>query len=324
MTGISTISKIVFVGTPDFAVPTLLKLSKSKYRPLLIITQPDRPQGRKLKIIPPPVKKSGEELGIEVMQPEQINDEDLFQRLTKLAPDIIITAAFGGFLRKRLLQLPRLGCLNLHPSLLPKYRGATPINYALFNGDRETGVTIYQMTRKMDSGPLLSQQKMIIEEKDNYIILSQKLAEQGAEEMLEVLQNLEKGQIISQPQNDEKATYCYKLTKEDLYLDWKEPARKIHNRVRGLADEPGAVTIFRNIQIKVLETEILQEEPDRKAGEVSAVLKNGGIVVCSSDRKILLTRVQSAGKRIMSGYEYHLGARIEIGESFSSGICDRS
>jgi len=324
LTNISSINKTVFIGTPDFSVPTLLKLSETNYKPLLVITQPDKPQGRKLKLVPTPVKQTAEQLGIKVIQPEKIKEEDVIRKLIEINPDVIITVAYGGFLTKKILDLPSFGCLNIHPSLLPKYRGATPINHALFEGEKETGVTITKMTLKMDSGPILQQKIVTIEKEDNYSSLSAKLAEIGADELIDVLQKLEKHEIIAIPQNDEEATYCYKLQKDDLYLDWNEKATDIHNKIRGLAEEPGAMTTFRGNKMKILATKILQERADLLPGKVSAILKNEGIVVCCRDQKILLTKVQPAGKRIMSGFEYHIGARIEIGENFVSGIRDRS
>ncbi len=319
---ISSIKRTVFVGTPDFAVPTLELLAKSPYKPLLVITQPDKPQGRKLRLISPPVKEVAQKLGIETLQPEKIREEEIFRRLQDIEPDIVVTVAYGGFLPRRILQLPRLGCINLHPSLLPQYRGATPINHALFNGDPETGITITRMTVKMDSGPILQQVKVPVKDEDNYSSLSAKLADLGGKQVLQVLQKLEDGQIREVIQDDNEATYCYKLEKADLIIDWHDKAINIHNRVRGLAFEPGAVATFRDNQIKILETIVLEEKSDLAPGKVSSIIKNEGIVVNSQDKKIILTKVQPAGKRIMTGFEFNMGARIERGESFRSGFSD--
>ncbi len=319
MTHTSPINKVIFIGTPDFAVPTLKKLSETKYRPLLVITQPDKPQGRKLKLVAPPVKKKARELGIDVIQPENIRQDDVFFRLRDIEPDVIITAAYGGFLNKRILRLPQYGCLNIHPSLLPKYRGATPVNHALFQGEKETGITITRMTMKMDSGPILRQKTVPIDEKDNYSSLSARLAFLGAVEMIEVLKSLEKNTVYPVAQNGEEATYCYKLKKEDLLLNWNDSAENIHNRVRGLADEPGAVTTFRGKKIKILETERLEETAEQTPGNISSIRKNKGIVVCCNDKRILLTKVQPSGKRIMTAYQFSIGARIKNEECFVSG-----
>jgi len=323
LTPISLINKVIFLGTPDFAVPTLLKLSETKYKPVLVITQPDKPQGRKLRLTPSPVKKAARSLGIEVLEPENIKKDEVFELLRTIDPDVIITAAYGGFLNRRILNLPTCGCLNLHPSLLPLYRGATPINHALFNGDEKTGVTIAGMVLKMDSGPVYKQQVVPVSTDDNYSILSPKLARLGAEMVIEVLTLLENDNIEAIPQKEEDATYCYKLKKEDLFLNWAEPAQKIHNRVRGLADNPGAVSFFRGNKIKILETKLLEERADLPPGTVSELKKNEGIVINCWDDKILLTKVQPAGKRVMTAFEYSIGARIEKEENFISGDSNR-
>lgn len=322
MTHISPITKLIFIGTPDFAVPTLKKLSETRFRPLLVITQPDRPQGRKLHLYPPPVKIMAEKSGIEVLQPDNIKEEGVIERLSDIQPDVIITVAYGGFLTKKILRIPKHGCLNLHPSLLPKYRGATPINQALFDGERVTGVSITKMVLKMDAGPILQQRTVPVREEDNYTTLAEKLSIIGADEILEVLEKLENGQISPTFQDEDKATYCYKLKKEDLILSWQDTSQNIHNQVRGLSEEPGAITTFRDKKIKILETKMLSEEADQPAGTVSSVRKNEGIVVCCRDKQILLTKVQPAGKRVMTAYEYSIGARIDIGENFTSGFSD--
>lgn len=318
----SPIRKILFIGTPEFAVPSLEKLATSDYKPLLVITQPAKPQGRKLLPSPFPIKLAAQKLGIEVIEPESIRDDFVISKLEELEPDIIITVAYGGFLNKKILRLPEFGCLNVHPSLLPKYRGATPINHALFNGEKETGVTITKMTLKMDSGPILQQKRLTIEERDNYTTLSEKLAVIGAEQLINVIEQLENGQINPLEQENDQATYCYKLQKEDLIIHWSQEAVEVHNRVRGLAMEPGAVSFFRGKRIKILETEILEEESNTSPGTVTDIIKNRGIAVCCKGSRILLTKVQPAGKRIMTAYEYSIGARIERGEIFNSGISD--
>lgn len=319
---VKRISKTVFIGTPEFAVPTLRKLAESRYKPLLVITQPDKQQGRRMKLQPPPVKESAARLGIRTIQPESIREQEVFSILKEVEPEVIITVAYGGFLNRTILNLPEYGCLNLHPSLLPKYRGATPINHALFNGETITGITIARMILKMDSGPVLSRKEVRIEEEDNYTKLSEKLAIRGADEIVNVLEALERGKIVEQPQNEEEATYCYKLRKEDLFIDWENYAESIHNKVRGLSEDPAATAFFREKQIKILQTALLKEESDLSPGKVSAIIKNKGIVVCCKDRKILLTSVKPAGKRKMTAFEFSIGARIEIGESFISGLSD--
>jgi len=320
LTIISPIIRTIFIGTPDFAVPALQKLTDTRFRPELIITQPARPQGRRLKIVPSPVKQAAESSGFTVIEPESIKDPEVFKRLERLEPDIIITVAYGGFLPENILSLPPHGCINIHPSLLPEYRGATPINHALFDGKRYTGLTIAKMVTRMDSGPVLLQKEVPVRDEDNYTSLSERLANIGAELLIETLTKLERGEIKEEKQNESDATYCYKLKKEDMLLNWNTRAIDIHNRVRGLALEPGAITFFRGRRIKVMETELLDEPKNREPGVISDVIKKRGIVVSTRDKRIILTRVQPAGKRIMTAFEFNLGARIETGECFNSGI----
>lgn len=317
---------IIFLGTPEFAVPTLEILGKSAFKPVLTITQPDKPAGRKKRLTPPPVKLKSLELQIPVLQPENINDPEIVEKIEKLNPTIIITVAYGGYLGKRIRQIPRLGCINLHPSLLPKYRGSAPINYAIFNGDKETGNTIFKITAKMDAGPILFQSKTKIAENECYTQLYQRLASSGANDVLEFLSLLEQGDIEDfrklasyRKQNEKEATYSKKIEKEDLFLKWNRDAESIRNRVRGLALKPAAIAVFRGNRIKIIEIEILPEKAEKTPGEIVEVRKNAGIIVAGADFNILLKRVQPAGKKIMDSFAFSLGARIKIGEKFSDG-----
>ncbi len=308
------------MGTPQFAVPALELLAKSRFKPVLCITQPDRPKGRNRNLQPPPVKSKAEELGIEVFQPENINDESTLNILIKLHPDVIVTIAYGEYLKKKIRLLPRFGCLNLHPSLLPRYRGSAPINFALFNGDDITGNTIFKIVSKMDAGPIYLQQKIKITPQDCYTSLSEKLSHLGAENVLEVLIKLEKNQLSPSQQKEEDATYSHKLTKQDFLIDWDSTARQIFNQVRGLAESPGAVASFRARRIKIIETEILTEKSDKPAGTIIEVIKNRGIKIACLDNNTLIKRLQPSGKCIMTSHAFSLGARIENGERFENGF----
>ncbi|HPR18199.1 MAG TPA: methionyl-tRNA formyltransferase [Candidatus Cloacimonadota bacterium] len=314
------IKNIVFMGTPRFAVPTLELLAKTRFRPVLCITQPDRPKGRKQQLMSPEVKLKADELGIEVIQPEDVNDVEVLSRLQKLKPEVIVTAAYGGYLKKEIRRLPVWGCLNLHPSLLPKYRGSAPVNFALFNGDAITGNTIFRIVAKMDAGPICFQSKMKIEDADCYTSLYEKLAIAGAEDLLHVLEQLEKDEIEPVPQDEEKATFSSKLEHPDFLLDWHTSARQIRNKVRGLAEVPGAVAAFRGKRIKVIEVEILSEKADSAAGTITEIIKNAGIKVCTEDFQVLVKKVQPAGKQIMTAHAFSLGARIEKNEKIENGF----
>lgn len=308
------------MGTPQFAVPSLELLANSRFCPALCITQPDKPQGRNRRLQPPAVKIKAQELGIEVIQPEDINDKNTIDLLKNIQPDIIVTVAYGEYLKKGIRLLPELGCLNLHPSLLPRYRGSAPINFALFNGEEYTGNTIFKIVSRMDAGPIYLQQKIKISPEDCYTSLSEKLSHLGAENILEVLNKLERDEITPSKQKEEDATYSYKLTKEDFLIDWNFPAGQIFNQVLGLAERPGAVASFRGKRIKIIETEILEEKTDHQPGTIIEIIKNKGIKIACIDNNILIKRLQPSGKNIMTSHAFSLGARIENGERFEKGF----
>ena len=308
------------MGTPQFAIPTLELLSKTKYCPILCITQPDKPKGRKQKLLPPEVKIKATALGIPVIQPQDVNEPDIVAKLVNLKPDIVITVAYGGYLKKAIRKLPVYGCINLHPSLLPKYRGAAPISYALFNGDTRTGVTVFKIVAKMDAGPVISQIEIEIRRDECYTELSARMAEMGAEEILKALNKIEKTGLLTTPQDHGSATFSHKLQKEDLIIDWNQLAESIRNKVRGLAEIPGAVASFRKSRIKIIEIEILKTSSGSTPGTIINIIKNQGIVVAAGDFDVLLKRVQPAGKKIMTSHAFSLGARIKPEEKFENGF----
>ncbi len=318
MTKITSLNRIIFMGTPEFALKTLQRLALSRFKPILVVTQPDKAKGRNRKTGPTPVKLLASDLKIEVFQPLSLKDKTAVSKLERLEPDLIVTVAYGAILGKSILKIPRYGCINLHPSLLPKYRGAAPINFALFNGDRITGNTLFQMAAKMDSGPILKQATMPIKEGDNYTSLADKLSEQGAELVLSVLEDFENNRVNPEPQKEEEATYCRKITKEDSYIDWNKRAEDIYNQVRALSLSPGAVTLFRDKRIKIIETEIVKAEQPSAAGKILNVLKGEGILVGTKDDYLLLTKVQPAGKRVMTAWEFSLGAKVKDHDYFTS------
>ena len=313
------IEKIVFMGTPDFAVPSLIALSETRFKPQLCITQPDRPKGRKRKLQPTPIKLAAQQLEIPVIQPEYVNSLETITKILEIAPDIIITAAYGGYLNKYLRLMPTFGCINLHPSLLPKYRGSAPINYALFNGDKITGNTIFKIVAKMDAGPIISQNKIEITEDDCYTSLYEKLSESGAQDIINILNDIEENGLITQKQDHTKASFSQKLLKDDFLINWSDTAENIRNRVRGLAEIPGITASFREKRIKIIEVEILDVISKKNPGSILEINKNG-IIVATADKNILLTKVQPAGKNIMTSHAFSLGARIKTGEKFENGF----
>jgi len=314
------LNNIIFIGTPEFAVPTLELLSKTKYKPILCVTQPDRPKGRKKKLLPTAIKTEALELNIPLIQPENINSPESIAELQKINPDIIVTVAYGGYLKREIRKLPKFGCINLHPSLLPKYRGSAPVNYALFNNEKFTGNTIFKIFAKMDAGPIIYQRKIKVKEDECFTELTDRLSKLGAEDILKVLEKIENNDYELIKQDEFKATFSNKIEKKNLLLDWSLPAEKIRNQVRGLAERPGVVASFRSKRIKIIETEILQNESISKPGTVIDIIKNVGIVVATIGFDLLLKKVQPEGKKIMNAYAFYIGALIRTGEKFDNGF----
>jgi len=313
------LNNIIFMGTPQFAVPTLQKLAKTKYKPKLVITQPDRPKGRKRKLQSPPVKIAATKLQIPCLQPQDVNKPEVLQKIAEFKPDIIVTAAYGGFLKKKIRKIAKFGCINLHPSLLPKYRGAAPINFTLFNGDEVTGNTIFKIVAKMDAGPIIFQSKYKIKPEDNYTVLQQKLAHQGADDVMKALLMIEADDFDITPQKHSLASYTKKIEKQDLQLIWSKPAIDIYKKVRGLAEKPAAKTKFRSKPLKIIEIVLTDTDSKDEPGTVVQVIKQQGIEVATADRNIIIKRVQPAGKNIMSAFDYSLGLQPQPGEKFQNG-----
>lgn len=314
------LKRIIFMGTPEFALPTLANLTEQGYKPLLCITQPDKPQGRDRKLLPAPVKIKAQNLNIPTLCPEDVNSEDIMSILSSIDPELIITVAYGGYLKKKLRKLPEFGCINLHPSLLPRYRGASPINYTLFNDDSLTGNTVFRITAKMDAGPIIYQSKYRITEEDNFSSLSQKLARKGAEDIITVIHMLESGTVSLTPQDETQATYTRKLTSEDMVILWQNRALSLINQIRGLADAPGAKALYNKKILKIIKAGLTGIRSDEPAGTVVDIIKNAGFHVATADEDILIQEVQPAGKKIMSAYAFAIGARLESGYKLDDGI----
>lgn len=308
------------MGTPEFSIPSLETLVNNGYKPVLCITQPDRPKGRKRKLTSPAVKIAAERFNIKVIQPDDVNDEKTIKLLEKIDPQIIITVAFGGYLKKTIRKLPKFGCINLHPSLLPKYRGSSPINQVFFNNDKTTGCTIFKIVAKMDAGPIIYQSNTKISENDYFTSLSEKLSLQGAKDLISSLRILETNDNPYKPQSTVNVSLCKKIEKDDLLLDWNWKAETIVNRIRGFAEKPGLTTTFRDKKLKIIEAIISSERPEHEQGFIYKIEKNIGIYVCGTDRNILIKQLQPAGKKIMDSFAFHLGHRIKIGEFFRNGF----
>ena len=309
------IKKIIFCGTPEFSVP-LLKSLNEKYSIELIITQPDKKKGRKQKVSFSEVKKAAVELELEIIQPPNINSDEVLEKINDISPDVIITAAYGGYLKKNILELPKYGCWNLHPSLLPQYRGASPIRSAIINGDKYTGNTIYRMTRKMDAGPIIYQWKTEIGENEDYGMLHDRLSEHGAEDMLRALEILDNvGMENIQKQDHSRASYCEKIY-NNAQIDWDKSSDSVKYLVRAYAPKPGAFTTLRGKRIKIIEVRDTDIESEFDPGTIIKVTKEDGILVKCNDRVLSITKVQREGKKIMNAFEFNLGARISENEKF--------
>ena len=312
--------RIVFMGTSEFAVPTLEWLAHSEHRIVAVYTQPDRPAGRGRLPTPSPVKKTASAHGLAVLQPASLKAPDEVQRLKELKPDVIVVAAFGQLLPRSVLDIPPFGCLNVHPSLLPKHRGPAPIPAAILSGDEETGVTIMLMDPGLDTGPILMQKAIPIEAQDSAQSLSAELAELGAELLAQTLSLWLDHCLIPQPQDDENATYSHPISKSEGEIDWHLPAIELWRQVRAFYPWPGCYTQWRGRQLKLLETIPVSGgrglEPGRvislspAAGAVVGVVTGGGVLG--------LCRVQLEGKRPMAAADFLRGQREFIGELIPS------
>ena len=308
--------RIVFMGTPDFSVPALHKLVKGDYDVVAVYTRPDKPVGRGRTMAVSPVKKSALAHGLNVLQPASLRDPTEVERLAALKPDVIILVAFGQILPQAILDIPAFGCLNIHPSLLPKYRGPTPIPAAILAGDDDTGVTIILMDAGLDMGPVLSQLIVEIEPRDTTELLSAKLAQAGARLLVETLPLWFDKLLTPQPQHKNTASYTRRITKEDGEIDWRLPAEVIWRRVRAFYPWPVCYTWWRGRLLRIIEAVPLHKEGVAVTGKVSALPSGlpASAGVDTGDGILGLVRVQLEGKRIMTIDEFLRGQRDFIGE----------
>ncbi|MCD8479396.1 MAG: methionyl-tRNA formyltransferase [Candidatus Cloacimonetes bacterium] len=305
--------KIIYAGSSEFAISPLEELKARRLHTIaLVISQPARPKGRKLIPEDTPLALAAREMGLELYTPEDINSSEAIARIAAEDADIIITASYGAFLGKSLRVLCRFGAINLHPSLLPRHRGASPIRSALLSGDKLTGNSIFRLVKKMDAGPILMQEKLEIAEHEDYGSLHARLANQAAMMLPRLLDTIESA--VATPQNESEATYSRMIHKDDLRLDFALPAITLQNMIRAYAPEPGAFTVFRGKELKILEAEILDSNPDQPPGSICQIIKNIGFSVASADAELMIRKVQAAGKKAMTAWAYSLGARFEPGE----------
>ncbi len=306
------------MGTPDFALPSFRAVDASE-KIIAVITQPDRPKGRKGLVTSPAIKIAAEEKGIPVFQPERLKKADhLIETLRELAPDLIVVVAFGQILPENVLKIPKYGCINVHASLLPLYRGAGPIQWAIIRGETETGVTTMEMDAGMDTGAILLKRAMQIGPDETAESLSPKLAEMGASLLLETLAELKKGRLVPEPQNDAQATLAPLLKKEAGLMQWEKSAKEIYNRWRGLSPWPGLTTFYKNERWKVTALKLGCEA--EKAGYPGEILRlsETGLEVATGEGSILITGLKPEGKRNMTPLEYAAGHKIDTGAFLQS------
>ncbi|MDO9566720.1 MAG: methionyl-tRNA formyltransferase [Candidatus Desulfaltia sp.] len=260
--------KIIFMGTPDFAVPALTALHNNKYDVILVVTQPDRPKGRGRKPVSSPVKEAAVQLGYDVIQPVSIKTDEFANNVIKLKPDMFVVSAFGHILPKRILELPKIGALNIHASLLPKYRGAAPIQWAVINGEKETGVTAMLMDEGLDTGDILFTSKTQISPDDTSATLHKRLADLGADLLVKTLKAIEADNINPIPQDHTIATYAPMLTKKDGHINWEMAAEKLEAFIRGMTPWPGAFTFYNNTRLKIFSSKPIIMPVDTPPGTV--------------------------------------------------------
>lgn len=311
--------KIVFMGTPEFAVPCLQRLCRQGLRPIAVYSPPARPGGRGLRPLPPPVAREAEALGLPLRQPEVLQRPSELEALANLTPDLILTAAYGRIFRPRLLGLPRLGCFNLHPSLLPKLRGLSPIPCSILRGDVTTGVSLYRMVERVDAGPIVAQAEVAIEPRETGGALLRRLAEIGADLVTRALPELETGKLPERAQDEARATFAPRLERGDGALDWRLPAAQIERVVRAFDPWPGTFTYLRHVRVKVLEVEPVDEMPrPHPPGTVLPMGGNEPPLVVTLPGAVRLQRVQPEGGRAQDGAAFCRGQRLREGERLAA------
>jgi methionyl-tRNA formyltransferase len=297
--------KTIFMGSPEFAIPSLHALAQNTVL-VGVVTQPDRQAGRGRKISPPPVKTLAEEMGIEVFQPKTLRSADAYAQLENWSPDVIIVAAFGQILRQNILDLPPFGCINVHASLLPRWRGAAPINAAILHGDTETGITIMKMDAGLDTGPILSKTTIPISLDDHAGTLSEKLAAIGGKLLIETLPKYISGEITPTPQTDESSTYAPMLSKKDGEMDVTQPADFLARKVRAYFPWPGTFTYWKEQPLKILEA-YAHSDTQGEPGERTVI--DSQPAISTSSGSLIIRKMQPAGKKPMTGQVFLNGAK---------------
>lgn len=307
--------ELVFFGTPDPAAVTLNALFRSQHRVAAVATAPDRPRGRGMELAPSPVKVRAEKEGVPVLQPSTLKTEEIKEDLARFNADVFVVTAYGFIVPQVILDIPRRGCFNVHFSLLPRLRGAAPVERALIEGDEATGITIIQMDAGLDTGPIVASAEELIRPDDTAGSLTERLSHLGAELMVHVLDKLEKGELHPEIQDESKATYASKITSDEARIDWSIPAKDIYNRIRAFNPRPGAWTTFNGKRLKLLASEVTE---DSKGTDPGVIRSDGeSLLVATGTSELKLLKVQPEGKGAMTGEEFGRGRRIKGGERLS-------
>jgi methionyl-tRNA formyltransferase len=312
--------RIVFMGTPEFAVPSLKAVANSGNEVVAVVTNLDEPQGRGLKVFPPAVKTAALELGLRTIQVSSLKDTEFIGALEALSPDVMVVVAFR-ILPHEVYSIPKLGTFNLHASLLPKYRGAAPINWAIINGENETGVTTFFLDDKVDTGKVILQKKIPIGENETAGHLSRRLSSLGAEAVIETLKKIQNGNVGLIEQDNSQTTKAPKITKEDCLIDWSKPAPSVHNFIRGFSPEPGAFTFLGSKMMKIFKSGLVSYELSVISGQQSKepgsiIIDSGRLFVSCAENVIEVLELQLEGKKKLSSADFLRGARIESGAQF--------
>lgn len=302
--------RIVFMGTPDFAVPSLRQLIQDGHEIVGVYTQPDRPKNRGMKLTPSPVKVVALEHDLPVFQPRTMKDETIQAQLRALSPELVAVAAYGQILPRAVLEIPTLGCVNVHSSLLPKYRGAAPINWAVLNGETETGVTIMEMEEGLDTGDIILQASTPIDLNESVEQLHDRLAGIGAQLLGQAVKEIAAGTATYTPQDETLQTYAPMLSRAMSTIDWNRSALEIHNQIRGLLPWPATTMELKGTKFKVFASLLTDETEERPAGTVLGADKNGIRMVCGDGGILCITEVQAPGKKRMKAVDYLRGHPI--------------
>lgn len=303
---------IIYMGTPDFAVPTLVDLYDKGHNISLVITQKDKPKGRGKKMQFTPVKEKALNLGLNVFQPGNINDSESIEMLRELKPDFIIVVAYGQILKKELLDIPKYGCFNVHASLLPKYRGAAPINWAIINGEDTTGISIMKMDEGLDTGDVIIKDSINITDVDDFNTIHDALSKLGGELLIKALEEIHEGSATFTIQDHSKSNYAPMIFKDTGRIDWSKDGKSIANLVRGLKPWPNAYTNYKNEIVKIHKVRFVPEIIDTITGKIIKVSKEG-IYISVVDGHIIIEELQFPGKKILTVMQYLAGNDIEVG-----------